>query len=67
MKPMLSSSFRQKVHMIDSGDLRLFLNLAYKHYLPDDIPGGTVHTEQLVHDYIAFHLAVEKAISVSTD
>ena len=53
--------------MIDRSDLGKFLNLAYKHYLPDDIPGGTVDTEELVHDYIAFHLALEKCICVSTD
>ena len=63
MKPMLSSTFRKKVHMIDRGDLHTFLKDDFQQHLPDDIPGGTVNSDQLVHDYIAYHLALEKSTS----
>ena len=67
MKPMLSSTFRKRVHMIGRGDLHMFLQDNFEHYLPDDMPGGTVPTEELVRDYIAYHLALEKStISLSS-
>ena len=60
MQPMLSLSFRQRVHILDHHDLHNFLKEDFLQLLPDDIPGGTVHTEKLVRDYVAFHLALDE-------
>ena len=66
MKPMLSLSFRRRVHLVERRDLHEFLQDDFEQHLPDDILGGTVNTEQLVRDYIAFHMASEKSSGVPT-
>ncbi len=61
MKPMLSSSFRKKVFMITEDELPFFMSLDYESYLPDDIRGGKINTEELVRDFVLFHQALERA------
>lgn len=60
MKPMLTSSFRQKVLMIDANDLPKYLQIGYEQHMPDAIPGGMISTEKLVRDYVAYHLWLEQ-------
>ena len=52
--------------MVDRRDLHNFLNEDFEQFLPDDILGGTVHTEELVRDYIEFHLTLEKSTTCSS-
>ena len=47
--------------MIHQGDLHTFLQDDFQQHLPDDISGGTVNTERLVQDYVAYHLTLEKS------
>jgi len=48
--------------MIDIQDLKYYLKSGYEEFLPDDIPGGTVPTDQLVKDFVAFHLELEARV-----
>ena len=65
MKPMLSTSFRKKVYMINDDELPFFMQLDYEKFLPDDVWGGQVKTDELVRDFVLFHQALERATTKS--
>lgn len=60
MKPMLSSEFRKKVHMIPENKLGDFLMNGYENYLPDDLTTGKASTDEMVKDFIAYRKFMEK-------
>ena len=60
MKPMLSSKFRKKVHMIPEKDLGNFLAQGYAKLLPDEFVDGKCDTTELVQDFITYRLTLEK-------
>ena len=60
MKPMLAADFRKKVHMIPHTELSEHLMKDYMKYLPDDIEGGKVPTEDICKDFVAYRKFVEK-------
>ena len=59
MKPMLSSKFRQKVHMITEDELWTFLAPDYEEYLPDEFRDGQANTTELVNDFILYQQQLE--------
>jgi hypothetical protein len=61
MKPMLSSTFQRKVHMISEDELGFFFKQGYERFLPDEFLEGEASTDQLVEDFIAYRMAVEVA------
>jgi hypothetical protein len=52
MKPMLSESFRRKVHMISFESLQHYLAPGFTNYLPDECYGGTTTSDQIVRNFI---------------
>lgn len=61
MKPMFSSTFRKKVHMIKDTNLSDFMAKGYNTYLPDDLKDGRVNTDELVRDFVSYQHAFESA------
>jgi len=59
MKPMLAADFRKKVHMIKESELKHHLDPDSLKHLPDDVEVGTVDTEALVKDFVAFRRTVD--------
>ena len=59
MKPMLIPSFRRKVKICNEKDISKYLKSDYQKYLPDDMKSGTVPTDKLVADFIAYREHVE--------
>ena len=59
MKPMLGVGFTRKVFIIAHEELDHFLQPGFEQYLPDEF-GGDCDTATLVHDFIAYRLAVEE-------
>jgi hypothetical protein len=60
MKTMLSSSFRQKVHMVTEDDIGFYLEFGYEEYLPDEFHEGRASTEEMVEDYVMFQQLLEQ-------
>mmetsp|Transcript_21262 Transcript_21262/g.32706 ORF Transcript_21262/g.32706 Transcript_21262/m.32706 type:complete len:295 (-) Transcript_21262:117-1001(-) len=60
MKPMLAADFRKKVHVIPSTELSEHLMKDYLEYLPDDMEGGKLSTEDICKDFVAYRKFVEK-------
>lgn len=56
---MLAADFRRKVRMIPAARLPEFLADDYLAFLPDDLDGGKVPTEQLIQDFITYRKHVE--------
>eukprot|EP00934_Nitzschia_sp_Nitz4_P004176 Nitzschia sp. Nitz4//scaffold257_size48314//1355//2389//NITZ4_007083-RA/size48314-processed-gene-0.40-mRNA-1//-1//CDS//3329544430//4166//frame0 len=54
MKTVLSPEFVKKVVMISDDELPYYMDLDYERYLPDEIPGGEVNTDELVQDFVSF-------------
>lgn len=52
MRPMLSTSFAKKVHIIKEDKLSRYLRKGYEQYLPDELSPGWRSTAELVEDYI---------------
>jgi len=67
MKPMLSSSFRRKVHMIPETKLHKYLAPGYEKYLPDEFATGKCRTDQLVLDFVEYRMALESVTSSATN
>jgi len=65
MKPMLSRTFRQKVHMIPEKDLGKFLARGYEQCLPDEFVSGKSDTNQLVQDFVTYRLALEDLVGTN--
>ena len=63
MKPMLSSKFRAKVHMIHQDKLENYLASGYEQYLPQELANGQVDVAAHVKDFIQYRKYVEKRIS----
>jgi hypothetical protein len=61
MKPMLSSNFQRKVHMVAEDELGFFFKQGYEKYLPDEFVEGEASTDQIVEDFITYRMAVEEA------
>jgi len=59
MKPMLSADFQKKVFIIPEVQLSKYLEEGYEDKLPDDIKCGSLDTEQMVSDFIAYRKYVE--------
>jgi len=62
MKPMLSSKFRAKVHMIHQDKLEKYLAKGYEKYLPQELANGQVDVASHVEDFIQYRKYVEKRI-----
>lgn len=65
MKPMLSPTFRKKVHMIREDDLFSFMDMDFEEYLPNEVRGGDVNTGCLVRDFVRYHQTLEQNIAVA--
>ena len=61
MKPMLVPSFRKKVKMIHESLLPKYLQEGFESFLPDDMESGTVDTEAIVKDFVAFRKHTERS------
>lgn len=61
IKPMLSSGFRRKVHMIPEEKLGRFLQPGFAKYLPDELKCGKAVVPDLVDDFITFRKHVEES------
>ena len=69
MKPMLSTKFQEKVHMIHEDELPYFFKTGFEKYLPDEFIEGEASTDQMVADFVAYRNAMEKAtgkVEIST-
>jgi hypothetical protein len=66
MKPMLSSKFVQKVHMISETELPRFLKPGYVTYLPDEFQGGQVSLNDLARDFVSYRALMEQRHLSST-
>jgi hypothetical protein len=60
MQTMLSSSFRQKVHMITEDEIGFYLEFGYEEYLPDEFHEGRASTEEMVEDYVMYQQLLEQ-------
>jgi hypothetical protein len=61
MKPMLSTKFQEKVHMIHEEELPFFFKQGFEKYLPNEFIEGEADTDKMVADFIAYRNAMEKA------
>eukprot|EP00980_Cylindrotheca_fusiformis_P014049 scaffold3670_cov124-Cylindrotheca_fusiformis.AAC.25 len=52
VKPILSSSFSKKVHMIQTKNLSDYLMEDYQAFLPDELSHGFKDTNEIVEDYV---------------
>lgn len=59
MKPMLSDSFRRKVHIVGLDDVQRFLAPGYERYVPDEFPFGQNNTEEIVRRFIEDRRLIE--------
>jgi hypothetical protein len=59
MKGMLLPSFRRKVKICNEDAITKYLKSDYQKFLPDDMKSGTVPTDKLVADFIAYREHVE--------
>jgi CRAL/TRIO domain len=60
MKPMLSASFAQRVHMIDEKtELPQFFQPGFEQHLPDDFETGLAKTKELVSNFVRYQSLVE--------
>lgn len=59
MKPMLSTRFQKKVHMITEDELAYFLKEGYEKHLPDEFVEGQASATAIVGDFIAYRQAME--------
>jgi hypothetical protein len=59
MKGMLLPSFRRKVKICNEDAISKYLKSDYQKFLPDDMKSGTVPTDKLVADFIAYREHVE--------
>jgi hypothetical protein len=59
MKPMLSTAFRKKVHMVSEDCLGMYLKPGFEEYLPAEFRAGHVNVDDLVNDFIAFRMFIE--------
>eukprot|EP00977_Amphora_coffeiformis_P018397 scaffold6439_cov167-Amphora_coffeaeformis.AAC.13 len=63
MKPMLSTKFRTKVHMIHQDKLDRHLAAGYEQYLPQElVSNGQVDVASHVNDYIRYRKYVEAEV-----
>ena len=61
MKPMLSKSFRSKVHFTNEDELWSFLKVGYEEYLPDEFIEGQASTDDIVNDFVKYRKNLEVA------
>lgn len=59
MKTMLSRPFQRRVRMIHESELGEYLCDNYRDFLPEELGGGTVPTDDLVADFVAYRLCYE--------
>ena len=59
MKPMLTKDFQKKVHMMPSSDLSKFLAEGFEQYLPNELDGGMISSDEIVNDFITHRKFVE--------
>ena len=62
MKPMLSTTFRRKVHMIPETKLSDYLASGYEKYLPSELNNGRLDVPDLVRDFIQFRRYIETKV-----
>lgn len=60
MKPMLSSEFRKKVHVIGEKKLDRYLQKGYESFLPDEVANGQAPTDEIVEGWVKHRCKVEK-------
>ena len=65
LKPMLSTTFRRKVHMIPVSELKDFLVSGYEKYLPEELASGRVQVDDLVQDFIRYRSYVEANVHMN--
>jgi hypothetical protein len=63
IKPMLSTRFQEKVHMIPEDELGFLLEAGYERYLPDEFVKDKAPTDELVQDFITFQQRLETVTS----
>lgn len=59
MKPMMSDDFRDKVAVVSSKHLQVYLMDEYQRYLPDEMHGGRMNTSHIVKAFVAERKAIE--------
>ena len=62
MQPMLTSSFRQKTHVLSETKLWAFLDVGYEQHLPDEFEEGRASTLQLMTDFRNFRQAQSQGL-----
>lgn len=60
MKPMLSPSFRRKVHMIEESKLAEFLQPGFEPYLPNEFAAGQASVDDLARDFVLYRRYIEE-------
>lgn len=60
MRPMLSEPLRSSVVRIPFHEMDRYLANGYERFLPDEMHTGSMKTSQIVRDYIAERIRIEK-------
>ena len=60
MAPMLSSEFKEKVHVISERKLKKYLQKGFENYLPDETAIGHAPTDKIVREWVRRRCKIER-------